>query len=258
MMKASSMNSRIQSYLRVAASYQRDIEQIGSFLTTFTPSNDNPFLNYAIPDDYATPSPANVTALIVAYEKRLRKPRLEYVAQLAPAVEGVLLDAGFRVEDYLPLMMCAPGAEQILSIPPSIELILPVSDADLLSTITVQYEAYGDSTPDLKAVTRLQNSITAGGIAVLARIAATGEPVGAGICSVPSNQTTEIAGIGVRAAFRRRGVAGAITTRLVQEAFATGITVPFLMAAHEAEARIYARAGFSVIGEILHISRPQA
>jgi hypothetical protein len=30
------------------------------------------------------------------------------------------------------------------------------------------------------------------------------------------------------------------------------------MAAHEAEARIYRRAGFSPIGEIQHISRPQA
>lgn len=250
------MNSRIQSYLRVAASHQRDTEQIGSFLATFTPNNDNPFLNYAIPDDYATPSAADVTALVAAYEKRSLKPRLEYVAQLAPAVEGVLLDAGFSVEGHLPLMTCALGAEQILPIPPGIEMILPVSDIDLLSTVTVQYEAYGDSAPDPKAITRLRNSLTAGGIAVLARIAATGEPVGAGVCSVPSNQITEIAAIGVRAAFRRRGVAGALTTRLVKEAFAAGISVPFLMAAHEAEARIYARAGFSVIGEILHISRP--
>jgi len=38
----------------------------------------------------------------------------------------------------------------------------------------------------------------AGGIAVLARVATTGEPAGAGVCSVPGNQTTEIAGIGVR------------------------------------------------------------
>ena len=251
------MNSRIQSYLRVAASHQRDTEKIGSFLATFTPSNDNPFLNYAIPDDHATPSPADLRVLIAAYEKRSRKPRLEYVAQLAPAVEGALIDAGFRIEDHLPLMTCVPGSEQILPIPPGIELILPTSDTDLLSTVRVQYEAYGDSTPDPLAVTRLQNSLAAGGIAVLAKIAATGEPVGAGVCSVPSDQTTESAGIGVRAAFRRRGVAGALTTRLVQEAFAAGVSVPFLMAAHEAEARIYTRAGFREIGEILHISRLQ-
>ncbi len=89
------MNSRIQSYLRVAGSHQRDTERIGPFLATFTPSNDNPFLNYAIPDDHATPSPVDVTALIAAYEKRLRQPRLEYVAQLAPAVEEALNRCGF-------------------------------------------------------------------------------------------------------------------------------------------------------------------
>jgi hypothetical protein len=64
------MESHIQSYLRVVASHQRDTERIGPFLATFSRANDNPFLNYAIPDDNATPSPADVAALIVAYTKR--------------------------------------------------------------------------------------------------------------------------------------------------------------------------------------------
>lgn len=251
------MIETIQSYLRVAASHQRDTEQIGSFLATFSRSSDNSFLNYAIPDDSATPSPADVAALIVAYEKRSRKPRLEYVAQLAPAVEGVLVDAGFCVEGHLPLMICTPESAQSLPIPPGIELILPGSDADLLATITVQNEAYGAPLPAASAIANLRNSLEAGGIAVLARMMATGEPAGAGVCTVPSYQTTEIAGIGVRSAFRRRGVAGALTTRLVQEAFAAGVTLPFLMAAQEAERRIYTRAGFFAISEILHISRPK-
>ncbi|MBD3886290.1 GNAT family N-acetyltransferase [Phormidium tenue FACHB-886] len=251
------MESRIQSYLRTAASYQRDTERIGPFLATFSRSNDNPFLNYAIPDDDATPSPADVVALIAAYENRSRQPRLEYVAQLAPAVEGVLLDAGFGIEGHLPLMTCTLESKQILPVPPDIELILPVSQSDLQATVAVQNEAYGAPPPDAASIAQLQHSLEAGGIAVLARIEATGEPVGAGVCTVPSHQTTEIAGIGVRASFRRRGVAGALTTRLVQEAFAAGISVPFLMAAHEAEKRIYDRAGFSVVGEILHISRPR-
>jgi hypothetical protein len=99
--------------LTYAASYQGDTETIGSFLATFSRSNDNPFLNYAIPDDNATPSPADVAALIVAYEKRSsQKPRLEYVAQLAPAVEGKLIGADFCVEGHLPLMICTPGADR--------------------------------------------------------------------------------------------------------------------------------------------------
>lgn len=252
--KASFMESRIQSYLRVAASHQRDTERIGSFLATFSRSSDNPFLNYAIPDDNATPSPADVTDLIAAYEKRSRKPRLEYIPQLAPAVKEALIDAGFSVEGDLPLMTCTPESAQSLPTPPGIELILPVSDAELLDTIAVQNEVYGASPPDLSAIAPLRSSLEVGGIAVLARMIATGEPVGAGMYSVPNNQTTEVAGIGVRSAFRHRGVAGALTTRLVQEAFAAGISVPFLMAAHEAEKRIYDRAGFFVVGEILHIS----
>jgi len=61
--------------------------------------------------------------------------------QLAPAVEEVLTGAGFTVEGRLPLMTCT---RTIPSRSPS-ELIVPVSDAELLATVTVQNEAYGDS-----------------------------------------------------------------------------------------------------------------
>ncbi len=248
------MNSRIQSYLRFAASQQRDTEQIGQFLATFNPHSGNPFLNYAIPDDNATPLLSDVNALIAAYEKRDRKPRLEYIAQLAPAVEELLLSAGFAVEGRLPLMTCAAGTERSLPTPEGIEIILPISDTEMLGTVTVQHEAYGESPPTIEDAKRLKNSISTGAIAVLARVAATGEAVGAGVCTVPQDQTTEIAGIGVSKPLRRRGIAGALTTRLAQEAFKAGVTVAFLMAAHEEEKRIYTRAGFSTIGEILHIS----
>ncbi|BAZ27077.1 hypothetical protein NIES4073_79930 [Kalymmatonema gypsitolerans NIES-4073] len=251
------MDSQIQAYLRFAASRQRNTERIGPFLATFSDHNDNPFLNYAIPDDVATPSSADVAALITAYERRSRIPRLEYIAHLAPAVEGALLTAGFVVEGRLELMTCIPGLEQILPLPPDIELVVPVTDAELLATVAVQNEAYGAPLPSSDAVVRLRASLAAGQIAVLARVTATGEPVGAGVCSVPDSGMTEIAGIGVRVPFRRQGVAGALTTRLVREAFDVGVSVAFLMAAHEAEGRIYIRAGFSPIGEILHISRPR-
>src|SRR5262245_28176907 len=95
---------RIQAYLRVAAPRGREQKRIGPFLATFTADTDNPYLNYAIPDDGATPVQSDVAALVDAYGRRKRKPRLEYIASLAPAVEPVLRAAGFEVEGRLPLM----------------------------------------------------------------------------------------------------------------------------------------------------------
>jgi predicted GNAT family acetyltransferase len=54
--------------------------------------------------------------------------------------------------------------------------------------------------------------------------------------------------------FRRRGIAAAMASRLAKEAFAEGVGGVFLMARSEAEARIYARAGFALGSEVLHIS----
>jgi predicted GNAT family acetyltransferase len=77
-----------------------------------------------------------------------------------------------------------------------------------------------------------------------------------GICDVPFDHTTELAAIGVRMSYRRRGIAGAMTAWLVRKAFDMGTTTVFLIAALDAEARIYTRIGFAPIGTVLHISRP--
>ena len=141
------MQSRIQSYLRFAASQHRDTDRIGPFLATFSRHSANPYLNYAIPDDGAAPSLADVNALIAAYSQRGRKPRLEYVAKLAPAVEETLISAGFTVEGRLPLMTCTPGSEKLLPLPPDIELIVPVSQTQILGTAAVQPEESFCSSP---------------------------------------------------------------------------------------------------------------
>jgi len=245
--------------MRVGASHGRAVERIGPFLATFTTHSNNPYLNYAIPDDGATPSSVDVAALIAAFEARSRRPRLEYVARLAPAVEPALLAAGFTVEDRLPLMICDCGEEQAVALPLGIDVITPTSDAELFGLIAAQSEAYGGSaSPDVDEVERLRASIESGLIAMLARVAATGEVIGGGMCTVPADGISEVAGIGVREAFRRHGVAGALTARLVRAAFAVGVYTAFLTPANEAAGRVYIRAGFAPVGEILHISLPPA
>lgn len=246
------MDAQIQSYLRFAASYGRETEKVGPFLATFNPGNDNPYLNYAIPDDGATPSPEDVDSLVAAYERRDRRPRLEYLPSVSPAVEPALVEAGFRVEGRLALMICTPGSERALPVPAGIELIAPASDEELLATATAQHEAYGETAPP--TIDGLRRTVEAGGLVVLARDAETGEPAGGGLCSTPHEGLTEVSSIGVRPAFRGRGIAAAMTAWLTREAFAKGVTMAWLTPHMSVDERLYGRAGFETRSEALHIS----
>lgn len=251
------MFAPIQSYLRSAASRDRLTTRIGPFLATVTADTANPYLNYAIPDDGATPTVAEVDALIAYYQKQARTPRLEYMTGLAPAVEAALTAQGFAVERTTPLMVYDAAAAP--KVPPvaGIELFTPETDGEILDVSAALSEAYGgDGLPSANAVQSGRRFAAAGGISVSARDMATCLTVGGGVCDVPFQATTELAGIGVRSTFRRRGIAAAMTAWLVERVLAAGTTSIFLMAAGEAEARIYGRVGFAPIGEVLHISRP--
>lgn len=119
------MERHIQSYLRQAASRWRETQRIGPLLATFTPHDANPFLNYAIPDEGAVPTPAETAALIAAFQQRSLAPRLEYLPALAPSLEPILLAAGFVIEDRMPLMVCPQEAWHDIPVPEGIEIIFP-------------------------------------------------------------------------------------------------------------------------------------
>ena len=109
--------------------------------------------------------------------------------------------------------------------------------------------------PSAADAARLRATIASGGIVVAARELATGTIVGAGVCTPPADEVTELAGIGVQAAYRRRGIARALTARLAQEAFAAGVTTAFLTPGHDGAGRVYERAGFAPTSLMLHLSR---
>jgi GNAT superfamily N-acetyltransferase len=246
------LESRIQDALRHHAPRGRDTEKIGPFLATFTRDTQNPYLNYAIPDDGGSPSPDDIDRLVTAYRARDRKPRLEYLPSIAPAVEPVLLAAGFEVESRTPLMTCV---EPSFGTPAGTELISPQTEEEFRGAAQVQWEAYGESGPlAQRAVDGLRQTADTGGVVVLARDSETREPAGAGLCVAPYDGVTELAGIGVRERFRRRGIAAAMAGWLTRAAYDQGMSLVFLMAHGADEARIYGRAGFVERGEVLHIS----
>jgi len=243
---------RIQDSIRVDACRSRDVERIGPFVATFNRDDPNPFLNYAIPEAGARPSGADVGALVAAYRQRRRKPRLEYLPLLAPAVERTLKAARFEVEARLPLMTCVSPRGTAVD---GIDLLAATSEDDYRAVAAVQWEAYEEqgAVPQ-RVVDGLRRSAEAGGVVLLARDAATGEPAGAGQCTTPHDGLCELTSVGVRARFRRRGIAQALAARLARDAFANGAEGVFLMAHGEREARIYERAGFAREGEVLLVS----
>jgi hypothetical protein len=86
----------IQASILANAVRWRESIRIGPFTATFDRDEDSRYLNYAVPDPGATPSLDDIAELVAAYRQRARVPRLEYIPQLAPAVEAVLVAAGSR------------------------------------------------------------------------------------------------------------------------------------------------------------------
>ncbi len=241
--------------MRRAAAAGRATEQVGPFLATFSPDSTNPFVNYAIPDDGALPTPSDVDALAAAYRRRSLLPRVEYLVDTAPTADAVLLAAGWSVERRIPVMLCPPGAAVALPAPAGLELVVPDTDADFIGMITAQNEAFGQSDPvgpsdAVSARKRLHD----GGFAVLARDAATGEPAGGGVAEAVVDGTSEVAGIAVRTPFRRRGLGAAITAFLTAAVHAAGAHTVFLTPAGVPEQRMYARVGYQPAGDMLHVS----
>ncbi len=245
--------SRIQAALRSAASRHRETRHPGPFLVTVTLENENPYLNYGIPADGATPTPEDVAQLVAAFLELGRKPRLEYIPDLAPAVEPSLVAVGFKVESRTPLMVCSEVTN--VAVPEGIELVEPTTDEEIHGLMTSLNEAFGIvEPPGDEDVARQRRRLSEGWIAILARDIASGRAAGGGYVVAPEEGIAEVAGIGVREAFRCRGIGAAIAGRLTSLALERGTDLPFLMAATEREGRIYSQVGYKTIGEVLHIS----
>lgn len=135
-----------------------------------------------------------------------------------------------------------------------------MSDADLWRVAESQNEAYDAGPAEAHDVARLRGTLDRGGLVALAVTEPVGPAgahgVGGGLVAPPSSGVAELAAVGVRAAYRRRGIARALTALLTRACADVGIVTPFLTPAGRAEERIYRSVGYRSSGEMLHISRP--
>jgi GNAT superfamily N-acetyltransferase len=256
---ATALDRRLQAYVRSVAVRGRDVERIGPFLATFDPRSANSYLSYAFPDERAIPSVEDVRALIDAYRRRDRVPRLEFFPAVAPEVAGALTREGFAVEGELAVMTCGAAEVVALPAPEGIAIEVPQTDDHLRGMRIAQHRAFGAEEPEVDGaeVARQWASMAEGALTILARDVTTGAVVGVGVATVPADGVTEIAGIGVLDSHRRRGIAGAITSALTSAAIAAGIELAWLTPGDDSAHRVYARAGFQDKSIMLHMSVPE-
>ena len=245
----------IMAFIR-ASRNARDLKRAGPFVLLINESTKLRHLNYAIPDDGADPSSAEVDALIDAFRGADRMPRVEFLPSVAPALEGRLVEHGFTVEQRLPLMTCTRSSVVDLASPAGIHLAEPHDDATIRTMASLQHDVFEDPEPvSDRTVTWLRGNIERGGRAMIANDATNGRLVGAAQTGVPACGATEIGGVAVATSHRRRGIAAAMVASLVKQAFDSRLTTVFLEAAPGADGA-YRNAGFRRTSTSVHLSLP--
>lgn len=242
----------LQNYLRRTAARSKRVIECLPFHLYLHPTDDFRFFNYAIPDaPVSNVDPSVLTALRQVFDAHYRELRFEFLREYSPELPAALDALGVPLESENPLLVCTAASWRGVQVPDglAIDRLTPGSaDDDLAASIETVSRGFGDvgrdATPE--KVADLRRRIGLGNASYLARI--DGHPVAVGTYTPPLDGLTELVGIATLPEYRRRGIAGAITARMAQDAFAEGVTTAFLTAADDDASRVYQRAGFWRIG----------
>jgi GNAT superfamily N-acetyltransferase len=237
----------ISAYMQAAAGRRQSASRVGPFTVGLDPHSDDPFRNFAVPDEDAYPDAGQVGALIAYFRRNQRIPRLEYIEQSAPRVLPALTAAGFQVERRTPVMIATPQTALTPRSPAGITVRQAAGEAHLAASVAVQHHAYQvPHAPGPHDLARMTGLVQRGGIVAVAVDDDTGTVVGTGLVDVAAEYpgVGELAAVGVLTAYRRRGIASAISASLARSAHERGTGLVFLEA-EPAEEQIYRRTGFT-------------
>jgi ribosomal protein S18 acetylase RimI-like enzyme len=231
--------ARVQRSIRAVNEATRDAVGAGPFTFYRHRNSDHPMLNYAVPDPGAD-AWTDFDELRRVFAAHDLRPRLEFVGECAPGLEEALVAAGFELEGRFPVMTLRAEEFREVPAPEGVVIARAVQAADARALLEVAGEAFGAEPPTEAEVAAYQ------GRGMLAR--AGGTPAGAASRSDIAEGVSELAGIGVRERFRRRGIAAALTAAVAADAFAAGASLCFLTPGDDGAERAYDRAGFGRAG----------
>lgn len=248
----------LERYYDAAPRPNCDTEELGP-LTLFVARSGFPY--------YARPrlglagevTGADVTA-VLERQRALGVPRaLEWVHDTTPSLLAAARAAGMTVEECPLLVLDGDPGDPPQPDPATDVRIVAADDPQLglvRAAVNVGFGNAGtsvgpasiadrdaDATARPEGAERVAALITAGLSVMVGAFVADVGPVGGGSHN-PRGDVTEVVGVGVLPAYRRRGLAAAITAVLARHALDHGVSTVFCSAQDDAVARVYASVGF--------------
>lgn len=261
-MPHSELLDRLENYLDTAPRANARAEDIGPF-TLFVSQRGWPY--YARPglgvDD---PPTADEVAAVRARQRDLGVPEsFEWVEETTPGLGPAAEAAGLQVSRN-PLLVLDRLVRPTAA--PTISVGLLRADDPALAQVRAAVEVgfqHGGTTTGAASVAERDRSAVAqhsDALAVQRELLATGLLVVAGAFTeegavgggshAPRRDVSEITGVAVLPAWRRRGIATQVTSALAQDAVDRGVRTVFCSAESGDVARVYERIGFRRIGTI--------
>ena len=260
--RGSELLDRLERYLDAVPRSGARAEPFGS-LTLFVRVGPGwPF--YARPTLGADgPVSARDLAAVRARQRELHVPEAaEWVHDTTPSLRPIAEAAGLVVES-LPLMVL--GASREVPTPRGVGIrVVPPDDATLATVSAVAEVGFGSPGTSVGAAGVMERDVVAEamradgldaararmrrGLSVL--VAAEDDadgPIGVG-WHQPVGDVSEVVGVATLPSARHRGLAAAVTARLVADARERGVATIFLTAGSDDVARVYARVGFERVG----------
>jgi GNAT superfamily N-acetyltransferase len=251
----------LERYYDTAPRATCDVEDHGP-LTLFVARHGFPYYarpTLGMPSEVALGGDAVIAVL--DRQRELGVPRaLEWVHETTPSLLAAARDAGMTV-DECPLLVLegeptGPDVAAEVRVVPGDDPVLPLVRAAVNVGFATPGTAVGAASVAERdaqvasgsaGVRSLREAIAAGRSVLVGALDADIGPVGGGSHN-PRGDVTEIVGVAVLPAFRRRGLAAAITAALARDARSRGTTTVFCSAQDDAVAHVYAGVGFRRVG----------
>lgn len=251
--------AHLQEYLHFKAGQHHEVVPLLPFRLFFHETDPSPESNYALVNEPGgEPLQDSLKQLQPLFTERHRIPRLQFIEEACTQLVPVLRSSGWIEQERSLVMLCTPQTYQpaphvsgltiiILSQTSSIEEICEGLDANALGFDPQAQPATVQEAEEFRRDLILSRAFTA-------RL--NGQPVGAGMFTDIHEDMTELVGIATLEAFRRQGIATALTAFMTQTAFRQGAPLVFLIAANEQAERVYERVGFRPQATFVVYERP--